>query len=320
MALSVAFLENPAEPGLVTGGDDGLIKMWAIKSAMKGEPVLCQGYPIPPLTAGDLLRKSDQASRKTIDAHPMSVSALVFSHDGRRLASASWEPGVKLWMAAGEEHDEVVDWLGSGMLCNGRIVSQSDAMVNDVAWSPEDRYLAVASDSNTTLWDVSLGGKLIVLIATLAAHAGPVNSCLFREGDAEGSQPMILVTGSSDHSVKLWDCSEEGRRKGMDRSGVHGHPQRVTPRRTRLSMLHHDSIIINGAREESTTRGGSGPGESPPGSRRSTRRCPGATAVCCSFNFVPVCWGAGSAATRAIRLTIRITITVRYKHSPLCGT
>ena len=39
---------------------------------------------------------------------------------------------------------------------------------------------------------------------------------------------MILVTGSSDHSVKLWDCSEEGRRKGMDRSGViDGHPQRV---------------------------------------------------------------------------------------------
>lgn len=109
------------------------------------------------------------------------------------------------------------------------ITVQSDAMINCVAWSPDDRHITVASDSNITLWDSSVGHTpgivaQVPLMATLAAHAGPVSWCGFQQ-----HSDSVLVSVSHDCSMKEWDCSEENRRSNVDRFGtLDGHPHKVT--------------------------------------------------------------------------------------------
>lgn len=68
--------------------------------------------------------------------------------------------------------------------------------VNDVAWTPEDRYLISASDDKMLrLWDVETGA----LLKNFRGHRQAVYCCTINP------QGNIILSGSSDHSYRLWD-------------------------------------------------------------------------------------------------------------------
>jgi uncharacterized protein YjbI with pentapeptide repeats len=116
--------------------------------------------------------------------HNGRVNCVVFSPDGRLLASASDDNTVKLWQVEG---GRLIDTLEG----------HSDT-VWGVSFSPDSRLLASASSDNTVkLWQVE-GGRLI---DTLEGHSGSVTGVSF------SPDSRLLASASLDNTVKLWDVN-----------------------------------------------------------------------------------------------------------------
>ena len=121
----------------------------------------------------------------TVDMEGAIDTAL--SPDGKRLAVASWwtdGPGAVFDVATGEEAFGL-SGPNSGIPPFSRGVS----------WSPDGRYVAASSQSNTRIWKAATGR----LRYTLVGHTGFVFSVAWSPDSSR------LVTGGSDGTAKVWE-------------------------------------------------------------------------------------------------------------------
>jgi WD40 repeat protein/broad specificity phosphatase PhoE len=115
--------------------------------------------------------------------HSDCVNAIIFSPDGKQLASASDDNTVRLWDAA----------IGATL----QTLEGHSGRVNGVAFSPDGRQLTSTSDDETVkLWDAATGTTL----QTLKGHSGRVNAVAF-------SPDGKLASASDDKTVRLWDTA-----------------------------------------------------------------------------------------------------------------
>jgi WD40 repeat protein len=113
--------------------------------------------------------------------HEGYVSSLVFSPEGERLASASFDKTARLWdVATGKER---------------AVLRGHTAKVNGVAFAPNGNRLASASrDRSVRLWDTATGLEE----ATYQGHIGAVTCVAF------APYGQWLASGSYDKTVRLW--------------------------------------------------------------------------------------------------------------------
>jgi WD40 repeat protein len=115
--------------------------------------------------------------------HNESVTAVAWSPDGRRLATASDDHTAKVWDA--ETGRELV-------------VLRGQTNINCVAWSPDGKRLATAGFDNTArLWEAASGELLL----TLPGHKANIRSVVWSPDGTE------LATGSEDHTARVWDAA-----------------------------------------------------------------------------------------------------------------
>jgi WD40 repeat protein len=114
-------------------------------------------------------------------AHKDVVYHAVFSPDGARILTASWDSTAKLWEAN-----------------SGKLVATfaHQGPVNAATFSPDGVHIVTASaDKTAKLWDAS-SGKLIASLT----HQDSVNAVAFSPDGAR------IVTASADKTAKLWEA------------------------------------------------------------------------------------------------------------------
>ncbi|WP_414588868.1 eIF2A-related protein [Scytonema sp. PCC 10023] len=158
-----------------------------------------------------------------LEEHSGSVLSVVFSPDGKTIATGSRDNTVKLWNLKGQElqtfqgHSSYVTsvvfspdgkTIATGSLDNTvklwnlkgqelqTFQGHSD-YVTSVVFSPDGKTIASGSSDNTVkLWN--LNGQVL---QTFKGHSGSVNSVVF------SPDGKTIATGSRDNTVKLWNLN-----------------------------------------------------------------------------------------------------------------
>lgn len=191
---------NRAGTRVVTGGEDGAVKLWNLQ----GEELGClvkrgrvggvafandSAYVAAGMMDGTtLVWNSSGATHTCLEKHESMVRCVAFSPDSRLLATGSHDCQAAIWdLATGR--------------CLHRLQGH-DQTVYSLAFSPDGRLLATGGHDNLVcLWLVETGRRL----RTLRGHANAVYGVAF-SGDSKH-----VASGSLDGSVAVYEV-QVGRR------------------------------------------------------------------------------------------------------------
>ncbi|MEH2281332.1 MAG: ribosome assembly protein 4, partial [Nostoc sp.] len=164
---------------------------------------------------------------QTLTGHSDGVYSVVFSPDGQRLASASYDKTIKLWDVATGKAVQTLTGHSDG--------------VYSVVFSPDGQRLASASlDKTIKLWDVATGKP----VQTLTGHSSWVRSVVF---SPDGQR---LASASGDKTIIIWNLDLNKLVKdgcGLLNNYLVVHPevlQEVTVCQTPPRLLQAATVLV----------------------------------------------------------------------------
>jgi WD40 repeat protein len=174
---------------------------WEVKFSPDGRLLATAYYDSP--TSNRLLVWDVAALEKTTGLvaprlkHEGHFGYIAFSPDGHSIAAPVWDPKpYDVQILDAESGGTIRSLTGHARAVNAVVYSSGG--VNGVAYSPDGRYLASASDDQTVkVWDARTGG----LFHTFRGHTDHVRSPVFSPDSRR------LATASLDGTVKIWDVT-----------------------------------------------------------------------------------------------------------------
>ncbi|MEJ2045262.1 MAG: NACHT domain-containing protein [Reinekea sp.] len=151
------------------------------------------------------------------NGHVTPIHSATFSHDDRRIITASIDGTAKIWDA-------------QSALCIATLNGHKGT-VTSAAFSHDDRRIITAShDGTAKIWDA----QSALCIATLNGHKGTVKSAAFSHDDRH------IITSSDDGTAKIWDAQSALRIATLS-----GHEASVTS----AAFSHDDRRIITSSHD-----------------------------------------------------------------------
>jgi WD40 repeat protein len=197
---------------LATTGDDGAAVAW---NPQTGEEIGRIQGPTgavwgPSISAGGALMSAawlDEGAVRVVDLQT-GRSVREIRLEGGAWSTALSPDGARLAVAGLDLPSIVVVDVASGreLLRFGDF----DWNVNQVAWSPDGRWIAATGDFDARVWDATTGTPR----AVLRGH----NS--FTQGIDWSSDAARIATGSTDGTAKVWEITEDGAREVLSLSAA----------------------------------------------------------------------------------------------------
>ncbi|KAI0264760.1 histone transcription regulator 1 [Gloeopeniophorella convolvens] len=177
---------HPDGSRIATGGLDAKVRIWSTK---------------PILNSASEQSNRPPKSLCTLTMHTGPVLCVRWAHSGRWLASGSDDEIVMVWDLDPTARGKV--WGSDEINVEGwkplKRLPGHESDVTDLAWAPEDRYLAsVGLDSQVLIWS----GYTLERVRKIDQHQGFVKGVCW---DPVGE---FLATQSDDRSVKIWRTTD----------------------------------------------------------------------------------------------------------------
>jgi len=230
-----------AEISLADQSLDGMIEILQAGNTLK-KRLLKFFPPNPPLLQEQIEGTLQRAvytvrERNRLEGYDRPVRSVMFSPDGKQLATSGDDGTARLWNLQGKELQRFEKQEGSvrsikyspngqrvatagddGFVrlwnLQGELVKEWNAQqgkLSEIEFSRDGKFLASAGDNNTArLWN--LQGQLSV---ELKGHQKPVKSLSFSPND------QLIASGSDDGTIRLWN-------QGKELNKIPGHESSVS--------------------------------------------------------------------------------------------
>ncbi len=162
--LAVAW--SPDSKRIATGGEDKIVQVW---TPIKDKNTFFGTLRLTP------------RSQFAYQSHSGRVNGLVWSPNGQRIASVSYDKSMQVWDSS----------TGKKYIIHRNI----SAGLNAVAWSPDGRYLASGgNDKMVQVWDAITRNNIF----TYRGHTGYVTAVTW------SPDGKLLASASVDHTMQVW--------------------------------------------------------------------------------------------------------------------
>ncbi|RKK99148.1 Vegetative incompatibility protein HET-E-1, partial [Fusarium oxysporum] len=191
------------------------------------------------------------------EGHSEWVDSVVFSHDSKKVASASNDETIRIWDAETGKYERVLEghsWSVSSVVFSHdskkvasasndetiriwdaetgkceRVLEGHSSKINSVVFSHDSKKLASASNDKTIrIWNAETGKCK----QTLEGHSEWVNSVVFSHDSKK------LASGSKDKTIRIWDA-ETGECKQV----LEGHSDEVSS----VVFSHDSKNVVSGS-------------------------------------------------------------------------
>ena len=178
------------------------------------------------------LRKMDKQSeqyRATLKGHTGHVEVVVFSPDGKTLASGG------SWSNAAQRYDSSIRLWDLQTAQSKAILTGHTSGIRSIGFSPDGKILASGGhDKSIRLWNTLTHEH----IANLTGHSEPISCVAFSPNG------KTLATGSYDNTIRLWDVQS-----GKHKRTINGHTRAVffltfSPDGDILASVSRDGTIL----------------------------------------------------------------------------
>lgn len=175
---------------LVSGGEDGLIKLWSLKSPSSDQAVRAQKSTVHGFFQGRQITPSvtdfdSSDAQVVLTGHEGKVLCIKTAWHGDKLLSGGADRTARLWDLSGSDRAPLATFRGH------------QGWVTEAHFWGSNTIISASTDRSINLWDTRVGSSPLF---TLRYHLAPISDLLL--GNRSES---LMVSAGSEGSIATWD-------------------------------------------------------------------------------------------------------------------